>query len=535
MAAVKDVDDGRSALLKALMRPDTYPNRPSGVELRETHISRAFLAGDYVYKIKKPVRFSFVDASTLERRRHLCEEEVRLNRRLAPDVYLGVVPIVVRQGRLTLDETDNKKGEIQEYAVKMRRLKEAGMLDRIVAGHAASVKQIAAIAQRLAVFHHAADDAKGWTYGSAAAVWRLVIGNFREVREECATLASEAEFGELEGFFHSFAETRWSLLNERALKGCVREGHGDLRCEHISLADGQVRIIDCVEFSEALRYVDVASDVAFLAMDLDRLGTFALADALIASYREACGDADLALMMPLYRAHRALVRAKVECLSGRAHESSSARKAAAAQSARDYLALALSYARESAVAMIVVCGMSGSGKSTVARRLADRVGFQVLRSDIVRKRLAGVAATHRLSTDYKAGAYTHEFTERTYSELLGEAAQLLGSGSGVIVDATFNVQARRAAARDVATRAGVPFLFVECAASEPEIIRRLSERERRGDDASDAGVATYMRQRGEFDPLDDVPDKNHVRINTTGSLDSAIETVRQRLRALRAG
>jgi len=533
MIAGKEGDDRGSALVAALMRPETYPNRPPRVELRETHISRAFLAGEYVYKIKKPVRFSFVDASTLGRRLHLCEEEVRLNRRLAPDIYLGVVPIRMGQGRLMLDETGTGAGEVREYAVKMRRLTEAGMLDRIVAAGAARPEHVAAIARRLAAFHQLADDAKGWTYGSAAAVWRLVVGNLREVEEACATAVGEAELGELEGFLRSFVEARWRLLNDRALNGRVREGHGDLRCEHVSLADGAVTIIDCVEFSEALRCVDVASDVAFLAMDLDRLGAPDLADTLVAAYREASGDVDVALLVPFYKVHRALVRAKVGCLTGRDPTATPARKAAAAQAARDHLALALGYARESAPAMLVICGMSGSGKSTVARRLAERLGFEVLRSDVVRKRLAGVAPTERLRADYKAGAYSREFTERAYSELLGEAAQRLGAGAGVIVDATFGASERRAAARDVAARAGLPILFVECTASEREIMRRLAERERRADDVSDAGVATYLRQREEFASLDEVPDRNRVRVDTAPGLDAAIGAIRQRLRNLR--
>src|SRR5215469_3207246 len=295
MTPGKEVDDGRSALIEALMRPETYPNWPSSVELRETHISRAFLAGDYVYKIKKPVRFSFVDASTLSRRRYLCEEEVRLNRRLAPDVYLGVVPIVRRENRLMIAEVGEGIGAAQEYAVKMRRLDEAAMLDRLIAADAVRESDIAMIARRLAAFHESTPFGRGWAYGSAAAIWRLVGGNLEELRQDCATVAGKAELDQLDGFNRSFVETRWRLLNNRALNGRVREGHGDLRCEHVSVADGVVTIIDCVEFSEALRYGDVASDLAFLAMDLDRLGVPALADTLVKAYREASQDAGVAL------------------------------------------------------------------------------------------------------------------------------------------------------------------------------------------------------------------------------------------------
>lgn len=520
-----------AALIDAMRRPEMYPNRPPSVELRQTHISCAFLAGEYVYKIKKPVHFSFIDAATLARRHHLCLEEVRLNRRLAPDVYLGVVPIVSRGGHLMLDES-GADGPVQEYAVKMRRLAEAAMLDRMVAAGGVSVSQVRAIATRLAAFHAAASDAKAWLYGSAAAVWRLVRGNLDELELDCAGMLCRDALAELERFVGAAVELRWSLLNQRARGGRVREGHGDLRCEHVSLADNSVRIIDCVEFSEGLRYVDIASDLAFLAMDLDRLGACELSDELVAAYRETSGDAGLALLLPLYKLHRALVRAKVESLTSHDPMVAPAGRDAAAEAARGYFSLACGYAQEARPALLVVCGTSGSGKSTVARRLADRTGFELLRSDVIRKRLAGVAPTERLSAGYAAGAYSLAFSQRTYAALLGEAAERLRGGAGVIVDATFGASAYRADALSVAARAGVPALFIECTASEAEIVRRLAERERHADEVSDAGVAIYLRQRGEFAALDEIPDRLHLLADTTHGVAPVVTAIRKRLPAL---
>ena len=479
------------AIVEAMMRPEMYPDHPRSVELRQTHVSYAFIAGDYVYKIKKPVRFAFLDACTLARRHQLCLDEVRLNRRLAPDVYLGVVPILKRGGgELALGAASNgadETGAAVEWAVRMRRLGEATMLDRMVAEGRASVAQIRAIAARLAAFHRAAAADQGWKYGAATSIWRLVRGNVEELAVDCADAITPGELDELERFAHHVIELRWSLLNRRALEACVVEGHGDLRCEHVSLAGDSVTIIDCVEFSEGLRYVDVASDVGFLAMDLDRLGARGLSDDLVGAYREASGDADLPLLIPLYKVHRALVRAKVEGLTSRDAEIAPERRVAtAADAARRYVALALDFARESRPAMIVVCGLSGSGKSTVARRLADRLGFEWIRSDEVRKRLAGVAPAERLSDSYAAGAYSREFTEKTYAALLGEAAARLRDGAGVIVDATFAAPAYRAEALAIAERAHVPVLFVECIASHDEIVRRLTARARRADEISDA-------------------------------------------------
>lgn len=532
-----------SALVDAMQRPETYPHRPRAVELRQTHISWAFLAGEFVYKIKKPVRFSFIDASTLARRHRLCLDEVRLNRRLAPDVYLGLAPIVWRDGKLVLAEADGKGGAVEEYAVKMRRLADDGMLDRMLAAGNVSVAQIRAIAVRVAAFHAAAAGAadrdpqaaaKAWRWGSAAAVWRLVRGNLLEVETDCATLAAGAELDELERFVHRWSELRWGLLNRRALGGRVREGHGDLRCEHVSLAGNAIRIIDCVEFNEGLRYLDVASDVAFLAMDLERLGAGELAGEFVAAYREASGDGELALLLPFYKLHRALVRAKVESLASRDARIGAERRAAAAKAARACLALALGYARESRPALIVVCGVSGSGKSTLAQRLQDRTGFELVRSDVVRKRLAGVAPTARLAAGYGAGAYSREFTERTYAAMLAEASAHLAEGAGVIADATFSAPAWRARAREAAAHAGVPALFVECVASEQEILRRLALRERRADEVSDATTEVYLEQRGRFTPLAEIPERLRIAADTTRGADAAMPAIRKRLAALRS-
>ena len=528
------------ATVGAMMRPEAYQDHPRSVELRQTHVSYVFLAGAYVYKIKKPVRFAFLDASTLARRHQLCLDEVRLNRRLAPDVYLGVVPILRRgDGELGLGVASPdaaEAGAVVEWVVRMRRLDEATMLDRMVSQGIVSVAQIRAIAARLAAFHRAAAADQGWKYGSAASVWRLVRGNLGELASDCADMIAPADLDELERCVHSIVESRWSLLNRRACGARVCEGHGDLRCEHVSLADDTITIIDCVEFSEGLRYVDVASDVGFLAMDLDRLGARGLSDELVGAYREASGDADLPLLIPLYKLHRALVRAKVEGLTSRDAAIAPDRRAAAAASARRYVALALDFARESRPAVVVVCGLSGCGKSTVARRLADRLGFEWLRSDEIRKRLAGVASDKRLSNGYATGAYSREFTQKTYAALLGEAAARLHDGAGVIIDATFAAPAYRAEALALAARAHVPALIVECTASHEEIVRRLSHRARRTDEISDAGVATYLRQRGEFVALNEIPQSCHLVVDTECGLEAVSASITERLKSLgRAG
>jgi aminoglycoside phosphotransferase family enzyme/predicted kinase len=529
-------------VVEAMMDPAIYSDHPRSVELRQTHVSYVFLAGEHVYKIKKAVQFPFLDACTLARRHQLCLDEVRLNRRLALDVYLDVVPILRRErGELVLGTASDDSGEcvVVEWAVRMRRLAEATMLDRMVVDGNVSVAQIRAIAARLAAFHRVAAADKGWKYGAAAAIWRLVHGNLGELAGEFAPRGANtiapAELDELERFARSTIERHWSLFNRRALDGRVCEGHGDLRCEHVSLAGDTIAIIDCVEFSEGLRYVDPASDVGFLAMDLERLGAHGLSDELVGAYREAADDAELPLLIPFYKFHRALVRAKVESLTGRDPAIAPNRRAAATTAARRYVALALDFAREARPAMVVVCGLSGSGKSTVARRLADRLGFRWLRSDEIRKRLAGVASGVRLSNGFAAGAYSLEFTRKTYAALLAEAAARLRDGAGVILDATFAAPAHRADALALAARAQVPALFVECAAGHDEIVRRLSRRTRRTDEVSDAGVETYLRQRGEFVALNEIPQLHRLVVDTERGLEAVSAAISERLKSFGSG
>ena len=438
-----------------------------------------FLAGDYVYKIKKPVRFDFLDASTLARRRQLCLDEVRLNRRLAPDVYLGVVAILRREGgELVLGEAGGGAGEagaVVEWAVRMRRLADATMLDRMVARHAASVAQIRAIAARLAGFHGAAaTDRDGST-----ARRRRCGGWCAETSKSSRTIAprsiAPAGLAELERFLHRAIESRWSLLNRRARGARVCEGHGDLRCEHVSLAGDTIAIIDCVEFSEGLRYVDVASDVGFLAMDLDRLGARGLADELVGAYREASGDADLPLLVPLYKIHRALVRAKVESLTSRDLAIAPAQRATAAAAARSYVELALDFARESRPAL---WSWSAGFRAAANRPWRDAWRTGSASNGCAPTKFANAWPGSRppsVSPTATARAPTAaEFTRKTYAALLDAAAARLRDGDGVIVDATFAAPDYRAEALALAARAGGPPLFVECAASHDEIVRRVT-------------------------------------------------------------
>jgi uncharacterized protein len=306
--------DSESGLVEAMIRPEFYSNHPSRVEVKQTHMSYVFLAGEYVYKVKKPVRFDFADCSTLGVRYELCCEEVRLNRRLAPEVYIGVVPILRDGPRLFPgDESSSFDPEAQEYTVKMRRLPQDRMLDRLVRAGEVTSEVIDALANRLAAFHHDASTARSWRYGSANSIRSSVLGSLDECERFVGYTLSQAQFNTIGVYLNDFVAAHHEMLNDRVRQGFVRNGHGDLRCEHVCLTK-EMQIFDCLEFSERLRCTDVASDIAFLAMDLDSLDSPRLADELVHSYSTRTADERFSTLINFYKCHRACVRGKVESL-----------------------------------------------------------------------------------------------------------------------------------------------------------------------------------------------------------------------------
>jgi aminoglycoside phosphotransferase family enzyme/predicted kinase len=510
------IDHRLPALVRAMMNPDFFADRPARIELKETLISFVLLAGGYAYKVKKPVHLAFLDASTAERRKQLCEEEVRLNRRLSPHVYLGVVAIVLRDGRYVLVEDDVARARnAVEYAVKMRRLPSNRMLDQMILDGTASLADMQSIAERLVTFHASAGRDRAWIYGSAEAISCLVAQNLREIEPTVADPLISAKLARLSFYFKQFTSVHRELLDQRARNGFVLEGHGDVRCDCVCLTEGRVEIFDCLEFSEGLRYCDVASEIAFLAMDLDRLGQSNLSDELVRRYVELSNDPDILKLMAFYKCYRATIRLKVEILRSVESGGSGKEQAEALARAHIYLDLAMKYAGEPAKNLVIVCGLSGSGKSTLARQLAGCLGFEVLSSDVERKRLAGIAPTTHFPERFRSGIYSVAFSRRVYEELLVKAEKLLMQGEGVIVDATFRHRSERALAIDVANRLGVNVFFVECRAEPDEIRRRLIERQNRAGEVSDATVETYLEQVNDFEPLVEIRPGSHLLADTS--------------------
>ena len=518
-------------LLEALARPASYPSHPARVEVTQTHISVVFLAGDEVYKLKKPVRFSFLDYSTLELRHKFCEEEVRLNRRLAPTVYLGVVPVLRSGDTYRVREAVNMRdATVVDYLVRMRRLPPERTLAALITGGQVTKPGMHALAQRLVHFHTTASTHGAAEYGAPATVWQAFADNFEATAPFVGDTISEQQYRVIQEFSRTFFDQHQELLKNRVLQDRVREGHGDLRCDHVYFLEEGIAIIDCIEFSPRLRTCDVASELAFLAMDLELRGAVTWADELVHNYTAQTEDEDLFTLLPFYQCYRAYVRGKVESLKSKEPEIPAAEQERARQHARRSFRLSYRYARGTpAPELIVVCGQIGTGKSTIAERLSDQTGFVVLNSDVIRKRIAGPLPSARTATDYQAGLYTPEFTRRTYDAMHAAAEEELRAGLGVIVDATYKDSAHRRVVRELSVRYHVPVLFVECQAPATIVEQRLQQRQRAGNSASDATSEIAQRERQSFPPFKDLPEQDHFVINTEGDVEAALSRIDDRL------
>ena len=498
-----------------------------GTEVVQTHISLVLLRGGEVWKIKKPVDFGFLNFTTLAARREACEAEVALNRRLAPDVYLGVVPITWgSDGRLQLGGT----GEPVEWAVHMRRLPDAGRADVRLQQNQLGRPAVTRIAERLATFHaEARCDAYTSSFGSVDVIERNVAENFAQTRESVTDHVTPEQAEEIEGWQRAVLREQGDLFARRAASGRVRDGHGDLRLEHVYIDDAsdEVRIIDCIEFNERFRYADVASDIAFLAMDFARAGHVELAEHLVAAYARAAQDYDLYAVLDFYESYRAFVRAKIASLLARDPNVDTQTSERAAGSARRHYLLALASERRALLGpqLVAVGGVIASGKSTVAETLAAELSAPIVDADRTRKHMLGVRETEAVHHDSWTGAYDPAFTEEVYDEVFRRAEVVLQSGRPVVVDASFRSRALRERARAAAERRGVAFRFVECRADHEVCRARLRERAR-SRSVSDGRVEIFDAFVAKWEPVEELPPHDHLVLDTTRPIADNLEHLR---------
>ena len=486
--------------LQSLLDPRAYPHAVTEVTLVETHVSWVLLTGKFAYKLKRPVHYPFVDLRSSERRTFLCHEEVRLNRRFAPELYLDVCPITLEDGAARIDGP----GTVIEHAVRMRQFPHEEQLDELLAAGRIEPAELDTFGHELVRAHARLPEASPeQPWGRPDALRTIVDDNVAEVARAVARLGVTFP-PSLPPAVAAAVEAALPLLAARFASGCVRECHGDLHARNVVRLSGGLRAFDCLEFEPALRWTDVADDIAFLLADLTAQRHPLHAQAFLAGYLSESGDYEACRCLPLFRAHRALVRSKVAALA--AFERNQARRdiEGVRRESEAYLECALDSLAERAPLLVLMSGLSGSGKTWLAQRLAPRLGAVHVRSDVERKRLAGLAAADRSHSALAQGLYAPTATHTVYHRLLQCANDVLAGGYTAIVDATFGEREHRAQFAALAARLGVRILMVHCQAPVAMLKARILERQRRDADPSEADVAVLEWQRSHFEPIEPV-------------------------------
>ncbi len=503
-----------------LSNPLSYPRTPARVRIVQTHASYLVLAGRRVYKVKKPVNFGFLDFSTLEKRRHFCEREVFLNRRLCPGIHLGVVPISRRGGKLVFGPSQ----EIVEYAVEMRRLPERYFLLRLLADGLISTREVDAIVATLVPFYQVQQPApqiEKW--GRVARLRISTDENFRQTGDFVGATISRPAFEAIRLYTNAFYRRHTLLFAARIREGRIRDCHGDLHLDHIHLSPQQLTIYDCIEFNDRFRYIDVANDVAFLAMDFDFRGHPDLARHFAAHISRALQDPGLLRLLDFYKCYRAYVRGKVESFHASGDGVPETEQRTSRALAERYFRLALRYAVCGSEPMVlIVMGRVGSGKSTLARALGRELGWEVFSSDRIRKELAGVPLYARGRASERRRLYSPAMTTRTYATLARHAVEEVRQHRGAVVDATFASRRRRDQFRRTLMRTGVAYCFVETRVATATIRNRLKERAHSAGAISDARLDDFPILDAAYERPDELDQRHSFAVKTARTAEAVV-------------
>lgn len=520
---MNDQNTTQQHLLAALQSPDVYPHPVERVERIETHISTVLLAGAYAYKIKKPLDLGFLDFSTLEQRRFFCEEEIRLNRRLAPQIYERVVAFSGNPDQPVFDGTD----PAFEYAVRMHRFDPGRTLDRLHEREGLSVQLIDTLTLRVADFHEAAEPApQDSDYGSPETVRAPMEENFQQIR----SLTEDPRALEMLETVEAWTRTRFDALvprlEARRREGRIRECHGDMHLANMALVDDAPVLFDGIEFNADMRWIDVVNDLAFFTMDLHDRGAHGLAARVLNTWLEHTGDYAALPLLDFYQVYRAMVRAKVAAIR-LGQEGLKAEETERQQAEfMAYLHLARDFTQPRKQALFINHGFSGSGKTSISQPILEDLGAVRIRSDVERKRMAGLEARQRGDAAVGAGLYSRERSEHTYDRLAHLAGEILDAGHSVIVDATFLERTRRDRFAHIARGRGLPFVILDYQAPADLLRQWVQERTQANTDASDADLSVLEHQLRHHDPLGD--DEPVVAIDARG--EPPLDTLRRIVR-----
>jgi aminoglycoside phosphotransferase family enzyme/predicted kinase len=500
----------QDAVVQSLLRLETYPHHPARVTHLQTHISHVFLTGTLVYKIKKPVRYDFLDFSTLAQRGYFCRQEVQLNRRLTKDLYQGVVRITEQKGTLKLDG----RGRVVEYAVLMREMPQERMMNRLLATGQVGGKEIKDIVHVLVPFYRRAGTGGAIDEdGRLAVIRRNSEENFFTLKPFVGKIVTTGDYQTVIRYARRFMDRNRRLFERRVAEGHIRDCHGDLHSGNICLEAEGIQIYDCIEFNHRFRYSDIIGDLAFLAMDLDFHGYPVLSRFLLRAYVRETGDQEAGRLVDFYKCYRACVRAKIHGLASTEEEIPAGERRKHRALAKRYFHLALSYARaDRPLKIIVVFGLMGTGKTTLTQALRRETGWKVISSDVVRKRLLGLKPTIRRWEGFGQGIYSPEMSRRTYQAMREEARHSLKPGHPVILDGSYKRWEEREDLLELARDLGAEITFVECTAPASLIRQRLERRRRDPQAVSDGRWEIFRAQRADFDPTEAWIKRNGFRV-----------------------
>ena len=519
-------------ILEFLQNTIDQRGNPEQDRIIQTHASFVLLLGSEAIKIKKPVNFGFLDFSTLELRKYYCDQEILLNRRTCQNIYLEVIPIYETDQGLSFEGGDS----VYEYGVRMNRMKEGHFLKNILKTKTLSERQIERICETLLSLY----EGSPWNetienHGRTSFIKISTDENFEQINPFIGSAISNPIYNALKYYTNSFLERRAELFQSRIRNRRIKDCHGDLHLEHIALSSHDVCIFDCIEFNDRFRFGDVASDVAFLSMDLDYNHSKELGNQFVRIMGQTLNDPEMTEVLDFYKCYRAIVRGKVHAFMTEDETLDSRTKARERQIATSYFQLALHYATVGTSPMVfAMTGMIGSGKSAVARTVSHWLDTDYVSSDIIRKEIAGMPLYDHPSGALKKEMYSSRMNERTYAEVLHRSSRSLGGGRSVIIDASFRTRAGRDLARELANIHNVPIVFIETMATDQTIRRRLQARGKNLKEVSDARIEDFESIKSKYEPYDEENESGELlQITTNGNLEDTLQKLLINLSDLR--